>query len=1073
MHSPSEYIRVRGAREHNLQNVSLDVPKRRLVVFTGPSGSGKSSLAFDTIFAEGQRRYLESFSAYLRQMLGVLRKADVDAVENLSPAISIDQSAASNNPRSTVGTISEVYDYLRLAYGNVGTARCPDCGEEATPLTVDQIVADVQAYAVRRRAHSSSAAALRDVLMVVAPIAAASRRGSHHAIAPESYMKQGFSRLRVDGVVMRIDEFARSTLKAHRLELVIDRLTGPDGLVDASGAVATEEALRLAEAIRTGMAVGDGVVSVVFEGGGAAATSETRTYSERFACRRHGPLALSELSPRLFSFSSPLGACTACDGIGVVTGFTEASVVRDPSLPASRAIEPLATYSAAAAAYYRDAIRQVVRTAISPETSENGMGERSSPAAVGTAPTTAAASMGADAATDSLTATVPPAAGDALSAAHDRSPHPNPPEPRWRDLPSDLRHRVLWGDPSSLWPGALPALETQYREARHPARRRRLEPYRVSAPCSACYGHRLNRLALAVTLGSAGAERFRWTDLVHCDLVECRERLLRLKHSLSEREALIAAAPLDEVLSRLAFMISVGLGYLSLDRAAGTLSGGESRRLKLANRVGSRLTDVLYVLDEPTVGLHARDIGRLLDALEVLRDLGNSVLVVEHDEAAIRRADYIVDIGPGAGPHGGHVVAHGTLVDIERAADRSDTGAYLSGRKRIPTPAQRRAGHGFRLVFRGARANNLREVELSMPLGTLTVISGVSGSGKSSALMGVIAHAMREVLAEAGPRSRPRGGNRERVVPDPYTFGMRYTSSSSSSSSSSSPVLPPLDSVSGHCGHIDRVEVVDQEPIGRTPRSNAATYTGAFDIIRQCFARTAEASVRGLDAGAFSFNKRGGRCEACEGQGFNTVSMLFLPDVLVPCASCGGRRYSQTALSVHYRGKSVAEVLDMTCAEAHQFFGHLPVAAARLGALCDVGLGYMRLGQPAPTLSGGEAQRVKLAAELGKRSTGRTLYLMDEVTTGLSTADVHRLLQVLHRLVERGNTIVMIEHHLDVLRNADWIIDLGPEGGRNGGQVVCSGTPEQVARVPHSHTGRYLRQVLAEPTAASAAGVAV
>jgi excinuclease ABC subunit A len=959
--SSQNEIHVVGARQHNLKNVELRIPRDRLVVFTGVSGSGKSSLAFDTIFAEGQRRYVESLSAYARQFLGQLDKPDVDRIEGLSPAISIDQKSTSHNPRSTVGTVTEIYDYLRLLYGRAGIPHCPHCNRVIAPQTVDQIVDQIMALPDRTR------------FQLLSPVVKG-KKGTHANLL-QSLRQQGFVRVRIDGQVRDLsEEIELAKNKTHTLEVVVDRLVKSPDIAE-----------RLADSLATCLRQSGGIAVVellpreeereqllqkVAESAGQYLNSKPTEliFSEQFACPEHGSV-MGELSPRLFSFNSPIGACPVCHGLGFEPIFDPERIVPDPKLPLYAAIAPWA--------------------------------ERENPYYL------------------ALLAGAAKAFGFDLSS-------------RWCDLTPQQQQIILYGADQEVYiaevesqyrgrgyyrryEGVIPQLQRHYQETTSEIYRQKLEAYLTYRPCSACGGSRLKPEALAVRIGG-----YRITDLTEISIRDCLRRLEQLK--LTPRQAQIGELVLREIKTRLQFLVDVGLDYLTLARPAMTLSGGEAQRIRLASQMGSGLTGVLYVLDEPSIGLHQRDNERLLQTLFRLRDLGNTLIVVEHDEETIRAADHIVDIGPGAGIHGGEVVAQGSLADI-MACERSITGAYLSGRLRIPTPAQRRAGKAVALKLTNAHKNNLKHIDVEIPLGKLVCVTGVSGSGKSTLVNELLYPALQHHLGHK--------------VPQPAEMG-------------------ELEGIE----HIDKVIVIDQSPIGRTPRSNPATYTGLFDPIRQTFAQTLDAKARGYPSGHFSFNVKGGRCEACKGQGVNVIEMNFLPDVYVTCEVCGGSRYSRETLQVRYKGKNIAEVLDMTVGEALEFFAALPPAAKILQTLADVGLDYIKLGQPAPTLSGGEAQRVKLAAELARRSTGKTLYLLDEPSTGLSFYDVHKLLNVLQRLVDTGNTVLVIEHNLDILRCADWIIDLGPEGGDRGGQIIAVGTPEQVAEHPGSHTGRYLKQVL-------------
>ncbi|WNC23095.1 excinuclease ABC subunit UvrA [Thermosynechococcus sp. PP22] len=940
---PTGEVRVRGARQHNLKNIDLDLPRDRLIVMTGVSGSGKSSLAFDTIFAEGQRRYVESLSAYARQFLGQLDKPDVDAIEGLSPAISIDQKSTSHNPRSTVGTVTEIYDYLRLLYGRAGEPHCPHCDRSIRPQTIDEMVDQVMQLPPQTR------------FQVLAPIVKG-KKGTHKKLL-SSLASEGFVRVRINGEVRDLsDAIELDKNHAHTIEIVVDRLVLKPGIEE-----------RLADSLRTALhhANGTAMVSVVPREG--EAEGQTLLFSENFACPEHGAV-MDELSPRLFSFNSPYGACPECHGLGYLRKFSPELIVPNPELPVYLAIAPWAEKEHD---YYLALLCGI------------------------------AEAFGFDINTP------------------------------WYRLTELQREIILYGTDTPIlvpadsrypkrdyyrqFQGVIPILERQYRETTSEAYKQKLEEYHVNQTCPACGGQRLKPAALAVRLG-----QYRLTDLTSVSIRECLARLRSLQ--LSARQQQIAELALREVTARLQFLVDVGLDYLTLDRSAATLSGGEAQRIRLATQIGSGLTGVLYVLDEPSIGLHQRDNDRLLQTLFRLRDLGNTLIVVEHDEDTIRAADHIVDIGPGAGIYGGQIVAQGSLEAILNHPD-SLTGAYLSGRKRIETPSDRRPGNGQSLILKQVSRNNLKNITVEIPLGKLVCLTGVSGSGKSTLMHEVLYPALQHHLGHSVPL--PKG----------------------------------LGEIEG-LNAIDKVIVIDQSPIGRTPRSNPATYIGVFDVIREVFSQTVEAKARGYKPGQFSFNIKGGRCEACAGQGVNVIEMNFLPDVYVQCEVCKGARYNRDTLQVKYKGCSIADVLDMTAETALAFFENIPKAVSKLQTLVDVGLGYLKLGQTAPTLSGGEAQRLKLASELSRRATGKTLYLIDEPTTGLSFYDVHKLLDVLQRLVDKGNSILVIEHNLDVIRCADWIIDLGPEGGDRGGEVVAVGTPEAVALVPQSYTGQYLAKVL-------------
>jgi excinuclease ABC subunit A len=976
--TPMNCIRIRGARQHNLKNIDLELPRDRLIVFTGVSGSGKSSLAFDTIFAEGQRRYVESLSAYARQFLGQVDKPDVDAIEGLSPAISIDQKSTSHNPRSTVGTVTEIYDYLRLLYGRAGEPHCPICDRSISPQTIDQMVDRVMELPDRTR------------FQILAPVVRG-KKGTHKKLL-SSLAAEGFVRVRIDGEVRELgDSIELDKNQSHTIEIVVDRLVKKEGIEE-----------RLVDSLSTclkhseGIAVID-IVQVEAEGGKQEAegkvvelptgkalkAAEKGTdyastpptpqptaliFSENFACPEHGAV-MEELSPRLFSFNSPYGACPACHGLGSHRKFSAELVIPNPELPVYAAIAP---WSDKDNTYYLSLLCSV------------------------------ASAFGFDIQTP------------------------------WNKLTEKQRHILLHGSTEPIWievdsryrqnkgyhrryEGALPILERQYQEASSEVYKQKLEQYLIDQPCEVCHGKRLKPEALAVRLG-----QYRIIDLMAVSIRECLNRANSIQ--LTPRQAQIADLAMREIKSRLQFLLDVGLDYLTLDRPAMTLSGGEAQRIRLATQIGAGLTGVLYVLDEPSIGLHQRDNTRLLNTLLKLRNLGNTLIVVEHDEETIRAADHVVDIGPGAGVHGGRVIAQGSLDTLLKSPE-SLTGAYLSGRQVIHTPSERRSGNGRALKIRNAHRNNLQHVDVEIPLGKLVCVTGVSGSGKSTLVNELLYPALQNHFGSKVPQPKE------------------------------------MEPVSG-LNALDKAIVIDQSPIGRTPRSNPATYTGTFDVIRDVFSETIEAKARGYKPGQFSFNVKGGRCEACGGQGVNVIEMNFLPDVYVQCEVCKGARYNRETLQVKFKGKSIADVLEMTVDESLEFFQNIPQAAARLQTLSDVGLGYIRLGQPAPTLSGGEAQRVKLATELSRRATGKTLYLIDEPTTGLSFYDVHKLLDVLQRLVDKGNTVLVIEHNLDVIRCSDWIIDLGPEGGDRGGEIIATGTPEEVAEVASSYTGQYLKKVL-------------
>jgi excinuclease ABC subunit A len=938
---------VRGAREHNLRNVSLDLPRDALVVFTGLSGSGKSSLAFDTIFAEGQRRYVESLSAYARQFLGQMDKPDVDFIEGLSPAVSIDQKSTSRNPRSTVGTITEVYDYLRLLFARAGRPHCPNCGRPVARQTPQQIVDRVMEMTEGTK------------FQVLAPVIRG-RKGEYAELFSDLLTK-GYSRARVDGTVVALAEPPKlKKYEKHTIDVVVDRLT-----------VKASAKRRLTDSVETALKLGEGMLTLEFVDLGDDDPGRERTYSEHLACL-HCDLDFSELAPRSFSFNSPYGACPTCTGLGTRKEVDPELVIPDPERSlAEGAIAPWGS------GHHYEYFGRLLKA----------LGDQ----------------LGFD--MDTPWDRLPKKAQQAVLQGSDAQVH--------------VRYRNRYGRERSYYTafeGVMPFLERRHSEADSDTSRERYEGYMRDVPCPACKGARLKPESLAVTLGDRTI-----ADVSAMSIADCAKFLLTL--DLNQREAMIAERVLKEVNARLGFLLDVGLDYLSLDRPAATLAGGEAQRIRLATQIGSGLVGVLYVLDEPSIGLHQRDNRRLIETLERLRNLGNTLIVVEHDEDTIKHSDWVVDIGPGAGEHGGEVVYSGPregLLDCER----SITGAYLAGRRSIPVPDIRRVPGDRFLTVEGAREHNLRDVTVSFPLGCFVAVTGVSGSGKSTLVNDILS----AVLANKINGARQVPGRHKRVT------GIE---------------------------HLDKVVTVDQSPIGRTPRSNPATYTGVFDHIRRLFAETTEAKVRGYQPGRFSFNVKGGRCEFCAGDGTIKIEMNFLPDVYVPCEVCHGARYNRETLEVHFKGKTIAEVLDMPIEEARHFFEAVPAIARHLKTLDEVGLGYVRLGQPAPTLSGGEAQRVKLASELQKRSTGRTVYILDEPTTGLHFEDIRKLLGVLGALVDTGNTVVVIEHNLDVIKTADWIIDMGPEGGSGGGLVVAEGAPEDVAYAEGSHTGVFLREILA------------
>jgi excinuclease ABC subunit A len=938
---------VRGAREHNLKDVSLDLPRQAIIVFTGLSGSGKSSLAFDTIFAEGQRRYVESLSAYARQFLGQMDKPDVDFIEGLSPAVSIDQKSTSRNPRSTVGTITEVYDYLRLLYARAGRPHCPVCGRPIGRQTPQQIVDRVLELEEGTR------------FQVLAPVIRG--RKGEYADLFRTLQTQGYSRARVDGVVYPLTE--PPTLKKqekHTIEVVVDRLT-----------VKESAKRRLTDSVETALRLGGGLVTLDFVDLPENDPHRERVWSEHLYCP-YDDLSFEELEPRSFSFNSPYGACPECTGLGTRMEVDPELVVPDPSKSLDEGA--LAAWGAGNTTEYFDRLVQALAETL---------GFR----------------------TDTPFERLPAKARKALLYGYDRQIH--------------VRYRNRYGRERSYYTsfeGVITWVQRRHAEAESDISRERFEGFMREVPCPACEGTRLKPVSLAVTVGGKSI-----ADVATMPIADCVKFLGDL--DLSDRERQIAARVLKEVHERLQFLLDVGLDYLTLDRPSATLAGGEAQRIRLATQIGSGLVGVLYVLDEPSIGLHQRDNRRLIDTLVRLRDMGNTLIVVEHDEETIRVADWVVDIGPGAGEHGGQIVVSGSVDDLIHHPS-SITGAYLSGRQQIEIPLVRRVPAKRRnLTVVGAREHNLRDITVTFPLSCLVAVTGVSGSGKSTLVNDILYTALARELY--GARAMP--GRHRRIE------GMQY---------------------------VDKVVHVDQSPIGRTPRSNPATYTGVFDHIRRLFAGTEEAKIRGYQPGRFSFNVKGGRCEACAGDGTIKIEMNFLPDVYVPCEVCHGARYNRETLEVHFKGKTIAEVLDMPIEEALEFFKAVPAIARHLETLADVGMGYVRLGQPATTLSGGEAQRVKLASELQKRSTGRTLYVLDEPTTGLHFDDIRRLLGVLHSLVDKGNTVIVIEHNLDVIKTADWVIDMGPEGGTGGGTVVAEGTPEDVADAPESYTGVFLRRLV-------------
>ncbi len=939
----NDTIRIQGARENNLKNVDLTIPRDKLVVFTGLSGSGKSSLAFDTIYAEGQRRYVESLSSYARQFLGQMDKPDVDSIDGLSPAISIDQKTTSKNPRSTVGTVTEIYDYLRLLWARVGIPHCPKCGKEIARQTIDQIVDRVEALGVGTK------------FIVLSPVIRG-KKGEHQKIF-EDARKQGFARVRLDGIVYELsEEIPCEKNKKHTIELVVDRLVLKDGL-----------RRRLTDSIETACAQSGGLVTIVLP-----ESQQELSFSQNYACEDCG-ISLSELEPRMFSFNNPSGACPECTGLGFRLVADADMVIPDKSKSIfDGAIQASGWQNARTDSIFRmyfEALAQKYHFSLTAPVQELS-----------------------EAAMDVI---LYGTKGEKLRMTYNRGNG--------------------MGVLEQPFEGILNNISRRYRETQSDAARKELEACMATAPCPACHGDRLSDIARAVTVGGIGI-----MDFCRMSIRQALQFVDNLH--LEGNMAMVADQILREIRSRLQFLEDVGLSYLTLARAAGTLSGGESQRIRLATQIGSSLMGVLYILDEPSIGLHQRDNDKLLGTLKHLRDLGNTLIVVEHDEDTMKAADFIVDVGPGAGSHGGQIVAAGSLQDI-LVCKESITGQYLSGVKKIPVPSHRRTGSGQKLTICGATENNLKNVDASIPLGTLTCVTGVSGSGKSS----LVGEVLNKTLLNKLNHARTRPGACRCIE------GLQ---------------------------HLDKVIDIDQSPIGRTPRSNPATYTGIFNDIRDLYASTADAKMRGYGPGRFSFNVKGGRCEACCGDGLVKIEMHFLADVYVPCEVCKGARYNRETLEVQYKGKNISQVLDMTAEEALSFFENLPKLHRKVQTLVEVGLGYVKLGQSSTTLSGGEAQRVKLATELARISTGRTIYVLDEPTTGLHAADVHKLIEVLQQLVEAGNTVLVIEHNLDVIKTADYIIDLGPEGGDGGGQIVAAGTPEEVIQVPESYTGQYLKEYL-------------
>lgn len=937
----NDKIVIHGAREHNLKNIDLEIPRDKLIVFTGLSGSGKSSLAFDTIYADGQRRYMESLSSYARQFLGMMEKPDVDEISGLSPAISIDQKTTSKNPRSTVGTVTEIYDYLRLLYARIGIPHCPVCGREIRQQTVDQMVDKVLELPQRTK------------IQILAPIVRG-KKGTHQKEF-ERAKKSGYVRVRVDGNLYDLsEEIVLEKNKKHNIEIVVDRLV-----------VREDMQSRLSDSLETAIGLTGGLVIVDVVDG------EEMMFSQNYSCPEHN-ISIEELNPRMFSFNNPFGACEKCTGLGTFMSIDPDLVIPDKSKSVREgAIKASGWY------YAEGGIAQMYYQSLS----EHYHFSLDTPI---------------------------------------------------RELPKEIVEILLYGtkgekikmvrdtqDIKSTYytefEGVANNLERRFRETSSNWMREEITTWMNAVDCPSCHGDRLKKESLSVLVGGLNI-----SQLCKMSVAAMLDFFEQLK--LTEKEEQISRQVIKEIRSRLEFLRNVGLDYLTLSRASATLSGGESQRIRLATQIGSSLMGVLYILDEPSIGLHQRDNDKLIDTLRHLRDLGNTVIVVEHDEDTMYASDYIVDIGPGAGVHGGEVVCAGPIEQI-KACEQSITGQYLSGRKKIPVPEQRRSGNGKLLTVRGAAQNNLKNIDVSIPLGTFTAVTGVSGSGKSSLINEILYKGLASALNNA--KSRP--GKHRQIV------GME---------------------------ELDKVIEISQSPIGRTPRSNPATYTGVFTDIRQLFAQTAEAKARGYDSGRFSFNVKGGRCEACEGDGILQIEMHFLPDIYVPCEVCKGKRYNRETLEVKYKGKNISDVLEMTAEEAYLFFENIPKIARKIKTLCDVGLGYVKLGQSATTLSGGEAQRVKLATELSKRATGRTIYILDEPTTGLHSADVHKLIEVLQTLVDSGNTVVVIEHNLDVIKTADYLIDLGPEGGDRGGEIVVCGTPEQVAACERSYTGQYLKKYL-------------
>ncbi len=941
---PIDKIVIKGAREHNLKNIDLELPRDKLIVMTGLSGSGKSSLAFDTIYADGQRRYVESLSSYARMFLGQMDKPDVDSIEGLSPAISIDQKTTSKNPRSTVGTVTEIYDYFRLLFARIGVPHCPVCGREIKQQTVDQIVDKISSLPQGTK------------IQILAPVVRG--RKGEHTKELEAAGKSGYVRVRIDGIVYDLsEEIKLEKNKKHTIEIVVDRLV-----------VKPEMGTRLADSIETAAGISGGIVicSVV--------DGEDIMFSQNYACPEHG-VSMEELSPRMFSFNNPYGACEKCTGLGVYKKIDPDLIIANPDLSIMEGAVKASGWSTtddnSIAMMYFKGVAQHYGCSVK----------------------------------------------DPLSKWSDEAVHAL--LYGTGDIKLKLHRTTAYGGGIYYQPfeGIVNNLERRYRESNSEWSKADIEQYMSEENCPECHGKRLKKEILGVTVGGKNI-----AEVTDMSVVQCYDFFDRL--TLTERESFIAERIVKEIKDRLGFLKSVGLEYLTLSRSAGTLSGGESQRIRLATQIGSSLVGVLYILDEPSIGLHQRDNDKLIATLKRLRDLGNTLIVVEHDEDTMRAADFIVDVGPYAGVHGGEIICAGTVQDVMNC-ERSITGAYLSGRRKVPVPETRRAGSGKLLTVHGAKENNLKGIDVSIPLGTFTCVTGVSGSGKSSLVNQII----YKYLAAKLNRARTRPGAFDSIEGDEY---------------------------------LDKIIAIDQSPIGRTPRSNPATYTGVFNDIRDLFAETNDAKMHGYTSGRFSFNVKGGRCEACEGDGIIKIEMHFLPDVYVPCEVCKGKRYNRETLEVKYKGKNIYDVLEMTVDEGVEFFSNHPKIYRKLLTLQEVGLGYVKIGQPATTLSGGEAQRVKLAAELSKRSTGKTIYVLDEPTTGLHTADVHKLLEVLERLTDGGNTVLVIEHNLDVIKTADYLIDLGPEGGDKGGTLVCCGTPEEVAACDKSYTGRYLKPMLSK-----------